>query len=235
MASRQEEKEARRQARMAAEQAERMAESRRKRLQLVLGGVLAIGIVAAIVVVALGGGSDGSSTADGKVRAASAGSVTLPGQTETDIEAAAKAAGCELQHPADEGRGHADKDFAASDYKTNPPQSGTHFPVPAQDGIYDPGNEPAVGASVHSLEHGRINVQYAPGTTPTVRKQIEAFVAENGGYHMLMFQNNTDMPYKIAATAWDQILGCNEVSDKTWDALRTFRDRYIDKGPEVVA
>jgi hypothetical protein len=233
MASRQEEKERRKQERIALEAAERQADSRRKRLQLALGGVLVVGIVAAIVVVALSGGSGGK--ADGKVRQASTSGVTLPGQTQTDIDAAAKAAGCKLVHPADEGRGHENKTFAASDYKTNPPQSGTHFPVPAQDGIYDPGNEPQVGETVHALEHGRIGVQYAPGTTATVRKQLEAFVAENGGYHMLMFRNQTKMPYKVAATAWDQILGCPTVSDKTWDALRTFRDRYIDKGPETVA
>jgi hypothetical protein len=233
MASRQEEKEARRASRVAAEAAERKAESRRKRLQLVLGGVLALGIVAAIAVVARSGGSAG--TAGGHVRAATAGGVTLPAQEITDIDEAAKAAGCKLTHATDEGRGHEDRTFTAADYKTNPPQSGTHFPVPAQDGIYDPGNEPQLGALVHSLEHGRINVQYAPGTTAAVRRQLEAFVAENGGYHMLMYRNSTRMPYKVAVTAWDQILGCDTVSAKTWDAMRTFRDRYIDKAPEVVA
>ena len=52
---------------------------------------------------------------------------------------------------------------------------------------------------------------------------------------MLLYQNPTKMPYQVAATAWDQLLGCEELNDKTWDALRTFRDRYIDKAPEKVA
>jgi hypothetical protein len=234
MASRQEEKEARRKARMEAEAAERKAEARRKRLQLVLGGIIAIGALAAIVVVVFaGGGSD--KPGEGGVRAADAGDVTLPAQEATDVDAAAKAAGCDLIHPKDEGRGHEERSFKASDYKTNPPQSGTHFPLAAQDGIYDPGDEPDLGTLVHALEHGRIDVQYAPGTSATVRKQLEAFVAENGGYHTLMYQNQTKMPYAVAATAWDHILGCKSVSDKTWDAFRTFRDRYIDKGPEPAA
>jgi hypothetical protein len=233
MASRQEEKEARRKARMEQEAAERKAAARQRRLQLVGGGVLGLGVIAAVIVVLLSGG--GHSEAQGDVRTASGKSVKLPGQQETNVDAAAKAAGCDLTHPADEGRGHENKTFKESDYKTNPPTSGAHFPQWAQDGVYDPGNEPQLGELVHTLEHGRIDVQYAPGTVKADRDKLEGFVAENGGYHMLLFQNPTNMPYKVAATAWDQMLGCKTLNDKTWDALRTFRDRYIDKGPEKVA
>jgi uncharacterized SAM-binding protein YcdF (DUF218 family) len=233
MASRQEEKEARKRARIEQEERERKATARKKRMQLLLGGVLGLGVIAAIAVVLLTGGSH--KAGEGDARAASDNLPALPAQQETDIEKAAKAAGCDLQHPADEGRGHEDKTFTASDYKTNPPTSGAHFPQWAQDGIYDPGNEPQLGELVHTLEHGRIDVQYAPGTTRQNRRKLEAFIADNGGYHMLLFQNPTKMPYQVAATAWDQLLGCKSINDKTWDALRTFRDRYIDQGPEKVA
>ena len=234
MASRQEEKEARRRARIEQEEAERKAASRRKRLQLLGGGVLGLGIIAAVVIVLLTGGGHGG-PAEGEARAVSADLPALPAQEETDIEAAAKAAGCKLEHPQNEGGGHESRTFTADDYTTNPPTSGTHFPQWAQDGIYEPGNEPALGELVHTLEHGRINVQYAPGTAKADRDRLEAFVAENGGYHMLLYQNPTKMPYKVAATTWNQSLGCEELNDKTWDALRTFRDRYIDQGPEKVA
>jgi hypothetical protein len=234
MASRQEEKEARRRARLEQEEADRKAAARKRRVQLLGGGVLALGVIAAIVVVILTGGGS-SSGSDGDARQVSADLPTLPGQTETNIDAAAKAAGCELQHPADEGRGHEEKTFTAADYKTNPPTSGTHFPTWAQDGIYEPGNEPPLGELVHTLEHGRINVQYAPGTSKADRDKLEAFIADNGAYHMLLYQNPTNMPYKVAVTAWDQLLGCDEINNKTWDAFRTFRDRYIDKAPEKVA
>jgi hypothetical protein len=43
------------------------------------------------------------------------------------------------------------------------------------------------------------------------------------------------MKYAVAATAWGHLLGCNQMNDKVFDALRTFRERYIDKGPEAVA
>ena len=30
------------------------------------------------------------------------------------------------------------------------------------------------------------------------------------------------------------MIGCREMNDKVFDALRTFRTRYVDKGPEQV-
>jgi hypothetical protein len=233
MASRQEEKEARRRARLEQEEAERKAAARSKRLQMVLGGVLVIGILVGVVVAILAGSGGGGSGSDGP-KTASTNGVKLPAQQTSDLSAAVKAAGCTVKTEPDEGRQHADKTFKASDYKTNPPTSGTHYPVPAQDGIYDPGNSPALGQSTHSLEHGRIDVQYKPGTSSKMIKQLESFVGENGGYHMLLFQNTTKMKPAIAATAWDQMLQCPTPGPKMWDALRTFRDRYLDKGPETV-
>ena len=52
------------------------------------------------------------------------------------------------------------------------------------------------------------------------------------GYKTLLFQNNTNMPFAIAATAWGQLLGCPAFNPKIFDALRDFRLAYLDKGPE---
>ena len=218
---------------MEQEAAERKATARNKRLQLVLGGVLAVAIVVGIVVAVLAGSGGGSSDTGPKQTANTKG-VKLPAQQTSSLQAAASAAGCTVKTEPDEGRGHKDKIFTAADYKTNPPTSGTHYPVAAQDGIYASNNPPALGQSTHALEHGRIDVQYQPGTSPQLIKQLEAFVGENGGYHMLLFQNTTKMQPKVAATAWDQMLQCPNPGPKMWDALRTFRDRYLDKGPEAI-
>ena len=51
---------------------------------------------------------------------------------------------------------------------------------------------------------------------------------------MLLYENTTGMEPQIAATAWTQSLTCPEMNDKVFDAIRTFRARYIDKGPEQV-
>jgi hypothetical protein len=234
VASRQEEKQRRREERLARERAEAAAVARKKRLQLALGGVLALAVIAGVVVLALGVLSkDGSGKGEPGTPAAS---VKLPQQQTSNIDDAAKAAGCVLQHPPIEGRGHQAKNFKASDYKTNPPTSGAHFPQWYDDGVYNPGDVPNLGMLVHTLEHGRIDVQYKPGTPDTTVKGLEAFLAEqDDGYHMLLFQNTTGMKYAVAATAWGQLLGCPAMNDKVYDALRTFRERYIDKGPESVA
>ncbi len=233
MASREAEKEARRKARLEQEAKERAAESRRKRLQMVLAGILVVGVVAAAVV-GLSGALGGDDEAEvGTASQASAEGVTLPQQEIGDVDEAAKAAGCTLTHPASEGQMHEDRDFTAEDYQTNPPTSGVHFPEWAQDGVYTPDNAPPLGELVHTLEHGRINIQYKPGTDAGTVAKLEALVAEDP-YHMVMYQNPTGMEAQVAATAWTHSLTCDRVTDKTWDAMRTFRDRYLDKAPERV-
>ena len=235
LASRQEEKQRRREERLAREQAEAAAAARRRRIQWAGGGVLALAIVAAVVVLALAGLGGSSSSEAGQSSQPSASGVSLPKQQIGNVDAAAKGAGCTLQHPPIEGRNHSTKRFTAADYKTNPPTSGNHYPQYYDDGVYEPGDTPNLGMLVHTLEHGRIDVQYRPGTPKRTVSQLEAVLSEQSdGYHMLLFQNTTNMRYQVAATAWGQLLGCPTMNPKVFDALRTFRDAYIDKGPERV-
>ena len=237
MSSRQEEKEARRQERLAREQAEAAAAARKKRVGYVIGGLLAVAAIAGAVLLLISalGGDDGKGTTAKKTPTASTKLPTLPPQVETDWQKAAKAAGCKLINPPYEGAGHAEKKFKPSDFKTNPPTSGQHYPEWYEDGEYEPGQTPELGKLVHTLEHGRINVQYKPGTDKATVDKLRAFMKEqNEGYHMLLYENTTNMPYAVAATAWTHILGCETYDDKVIDALRTFRQRYIDKGPERV-
>jgi len=230
MASRQEEKERRRREREEQEAAERAAGARRRRLQFVFGGLLAVLVIAGAVFAAvslLGGGDSGPQKASS--------GAALPAQREGDLKAAAAAAGCKLVNAPIEGNTHEDKDFKASDYKTNPPTSGNHNPNWYQDGIYAPGDTPRLGMIVHPLEHGRIEVQYKPGTPQATVDKLEALLNEqDGGYHMLMFENTTKMPYAVAAAAWGHYVGCPAMNDRVFDALRTFRKQYIDQGPETV-
>ena len=235
MSSRQEEKQRRREERLAREQAEKARAARRTRLQFALGGVVALAAIAVAVVLltgAIGGGDDGGSSGE-EPQAAS--NVSLPEQQIGDMDEAAKAAGCKLANPPIEGNTHETKDFEASDYKTNPPTSGNHNPDWYQDGVYVPGSTPKLGMLVHPLEHGRIEVQYKPGTPKETVEKLEALLSEqNDGYHMMLFQNTTGMSAQVAATAWGHSLTCPQMDDKVFDAIRTFRAEYIDKGPENV-
>jgi Protein of unknown function (DUF3105) len=234
VASRQEQKEARRQERLERERKESAAAARRKRLQLGGGVLLAVAAIAGIAVaIAVGfGGDDSGPQAPESEQVAAA---KLPPQQTTDYQEAAKAAGCTLANPAFEGAGHEEKNFTAADYKTNPPTSGTHFPDWYDDGVYVPGTTPNLGMLVHTLEHGRIDIQYKKGTPARTVSRLEALVAEmNEGYHLLLFENTTNMDAQIAATAWTHSLTCPRMNEKVFDAIRTFRQRYIDKGPETV-
>jgi hypothetical protein len=161
--------------------------------------------------------------------------VTLPLQQTANLREAVEAAGCELINAENEGNGHdPTREFTADDYQTNPPTSGDHHPEWYEDGIYEPGTTDSLGMLVHTLEHGRINVQYKPGTSDETVAQLEALLAESEGYHMLLYENTTGMEYAVAASAWTHLVGCPEMNDKVFDAIRTFRTRYIDKAPERV-
>jgi hypothetical protein len=219
MASRKEEKERLRREREEAERAAMASEGRRRRLAIVLGAVLAVA-VAAIVVLAVGSGDD-----EGANQTAG-GDVAVPAQQITDLDEAARVAECRVQEHPDEGRGHTSEDVQ---YKTNPPTSGSHDPVAAQDGVYP--EPPDLEQSVHSLEHGRVNIQYKPGTPQNRISQLEAMVNEEvqgtGGYHTLLFENQSEMTAAVAATSWTRSLTCPSFNDKVFDALRAFREKAI--------
>jgi hypothetical protein len=232
---RQEEKQRRREERLAREKAEKARAARRQRLQLALGAVAGVAVIAVVALLLTGSlGGDGDDESGAQPQAAS--NVALPEQQVGDVDEAAKAAGCKLTHPEIEGATHEDRTFTAQDYKTNPPTSGNHFPPPAAaDGVYEPGNSAPLGELVHSLEHGRINIQYKPGSPSETVAQLETLAAEmEDGYHLLVYENTTNMDAAVAATAWGHSLTCPEMNDQVFDAIRTFRAEYIDQGPEDV-
>ncbi|MDP9377278.1 MAG: DUF3105 domain-containing protein [Actinomycetota bacterium] len=162
--------------------------------------------------------------------------VELPQQKTASLKEAVKTAGCELKHPKVSGENlHAERAFKATDYNSNPPTSGEHTPDWYDDGVYEPGTVAELGKLVHTLEHGRINLQYKPGTPQDTVDKLQAVVAEQAdGYHFLLYENTTKMDYAVAATAWGHLVGCREVNDDAFDVIRTFREQYIDKAPEFV-
>ncbi|MCA1682748.1 MAG: DUF3105 domain-containing protein [Actinobacteria bacterium] len=217
MSSRQEEKEQRKRERLEREQAEQRAAKRRRLLQ-VLGGVLVGAAIVVGVVLAITGGGKSS------------------GRTPAKLTAAAKAAGCVSKTFPSEGQAHVARKLTPADFKTNPPTSGDHNVNPAPDGVYAPGNEPAIQNWVHTLEHGRIILQYKPGTPGPRIAQLQSLFNENvlgkPGYHAVLMQNNSKMPFEVAAVAWRHYVACPKFTDGSIAALRAFRDVYVDTAPE---
>ena len=235
MTSRREEKDRRRAERLAAEAAAAEQAKRRRMYSIVVGGVLALAAVAAIVAVAATGGGDGGSNPGDlpSAKESYSGAAAPPQQVETDVFRAAREAGCVLRNPVIEGRTHVPPDQDV-EYKTNPPTSGNHDPTPANDGVYSRApTASSIKHFVHTLEHGRIEIQYDPKLSKRRIDQLGGLFNDDP-YHMVLMPNRR-MPYEVGVTAWGHLLGCKKVNDKIFDAIRAFRDRYRDQGPEQAA
>ena len=151
-----------------------------------------------------------------------------------DLENAAADAGCTLRLGLpDEGNTHLEPDAKPPNYRTNPPTSGDHVitEFTQADGAYM--QAPESIEFVHSLEHGRVEIQYAPDLPEADQLALKGVFDESPS-GMLMFPNR-EMPYEVAATAWTQLMGCKRYEGaKTLDAIRNFRDQFRGRGPEAV-
>lgn len=203
-----------------------------RRLQAGLAALLVVAVVIGVVLALTGGENGGRERPRAPAAARGADAIPLP--RERDLAKAVAAAGCALRDPPIDGREHT---LGNVTYHSNPPSSGPHNPIPALDGIYAPGDTPTPEHYVHALEHGRIEIQYAPGTTAGRIGQLETLASEplhgKPGYKVLLFENNTHMRYAVAATAWGHVLGCESFNPRVFDALRDFRLRWVDRGPEI--
>jgi Protein of unknown function (DUF3105) len=227
MASRKEEKERRRQERLTWERQQQEQARRRRMYGIGAGGVLVVAAVAAVIIaVAAGGG--GNATNGVGAQKLDVKDADPPAQKVTDLTAAAKAANCSLSNPPIEGRTHTTKPVK---YHTNPPSSGNHNPIPADDGAY--ARSPSIGHVVHSLEHGRIEIQYKKTISEKRLAELKGLFDQDP-YHMLLLPNITHMPYELAAVAWGHIAGCKRLTNATFDVVRAFTQRYRDKGPEFI-
>jgi hypothetical protein len=223
MASRKEQKEKLRRERLERERAAAEAAGRRRRMGYVAAGVLVAAVVVAVAVIAAAGGGGGGG---GSASAASWPSGSVPGQKINDLNAAVKAAGCVYKTPKNEGHDHTTNPVK---YKSQPPTSGPHNPVPAHDEAYlkSPGNEHLV----HALEHGRVIYWFKPNAPASVTGDLKALYDEDNKL-VVLAPDTAPMPYEVAASAWGRSVGCPTYNDKVPDAFRAFRDAYRLKGPE---
>ena len=236
MSSRKEQKERLRGERLAKEAEAKAAERRRRMVGYGAAGVIGVAAVAIVVIlVASGGGGGGEAHGDADFPKGS-----VPDQKRTDLKKAAAAAGCELKSFRGTGRDHIQDLSQAVKYNSNPPSSGNHYEVPAEDGAYTESPDPK--ELVHSLEHGRVIIWFKPSASAKTRGDLKAMFDEDS-YHMILTPNTTHMKYEVAATAWSadpeplgtgQLLGCPKMNEKVFDAIRTFREEHRDNGPETV-
>ena len=230
MASRKEERERLRQARLEREQEQAGTQKRKLMIGYIAAGLVGLAVLVGIVVIVSGSGGGGSSDA-AHINQSSGTTNGVPVDDRTGTEpaaakvsnlrAAAKQAGCELRLglPA-EGKAHVPPGTEVK-YKTNPATSGNHAEPPFQqaDGAYS--ETPDMLEVVHSLEHGRVSIQYSPDLPEPDQLAIKGLYDTMYGGTLLF--PNPDMPYEVAATAWTNLLGCPTYEGAaTLDAIRAF-------------
>lgn len=161
--------------------------------------------------------------------------------SEAEAARAAAAGGCTLESTLAPGHAHT---TAKVSYRTNPPASGPHDPIPARDGEYT--TAPAAEKLVHSAEHGRVILWFSPTASAATRTRLKA-IFNSDPRLMILTPNPTGMKYAAAATAWSgdrlasppapefgHILGCPRMTDRAAAAVRAFIAAYRNQGPERV-
>jgi uncharacterized protein DUF3105 len=203
--------------------------------------------VAVLVFVLASGGDDSSASGDahinGNQQMGSTNGVQpddragiVPARTKVfDLDQAAKEAGCDVELKLeDEGKEHLPANSPEPNYGTNPPTSGNHVEPPYQqaDGAYS--EEPKALDTVHSLEHGRMEIQYSPDLPEKAQLELKGLYDTMYGATLLF--PNDKMPYEVAATTWTNLIGCDTYKGAvTLDAIRAFgRETWGKYGGEPV-
>lgn len=232
------ERERLREERIAAEAGEK--QSGRNRLIVGYAVVSTVVLVVAVLAFVLISGGDDSSSAGGTgdgdahinlneqvgntngVQPDERGGIAPPAPKTTDVKAAAEKANCELRLDLpDEGSTHLPEGAEPPDYKTSPPTSGNHVEPPYQqaDGAYS--EAPEQLNVVHSLEHGRLAIQYSPDLPEEDQLELKGLYDTMYGASLLF--PNDEMVYDVAATTWTNLLACREYKGAaTLDAIRAF-------------
>ena len=250
MSSRREDKERLRAERLAAQSREQSQARRRLIAGYFVAGLLGAAVLAGLVIVLTssgGGDGDGGDTpANANIQHQSGTFANLDpdGREGTpppeiqfgDLEQSAKEAGCELKLDLpDEGNGHVE-DSTPVQYKTVPPTSGDHNAEPIADGAYtttlgnNTSSSPNIRNAVHSMEHGRIEIQYKPSLPEDQQLALKGIFDEDPA-GMLMFPN-PDTPDDVAVTAWTNEAVCPSYNPVVLDVIRNFRDTFRGNGPE---
>lgn len=227
---REEERERLRQAREERESSQTTSEKRRLLIAYVVAGAIGLAVVVGIVsvVASSGGGESGGAhinQASGSTNGVSPderSGTEVAAAKETKLETAAEKAGCVLRLGLkDEGNNHLATTATVPDYGTNPPTSGNHVESPYQqaDGAYS--EMPSELFIVHTLEHGRMEIQYSPDLSEDEQLELKGLYETMYGGTLLF--PNPNMTYAVAATTWTNLIGCPEYKGAaTLDAIRAF-------------
>ena len=206
-----------------------------------IGAVFLAFIIGGIFIAVTSGGEDGG---EAHIASASGASNDLTPDTRkgtpyepsgtTDLAEAAAAAQCVVrENLPEEGHQHVNPGTFV-DYGTVPPTSGDHVSPPIQqaDGAWA---DPAVQLNVvHSLEHGRVAIQYDPDLPEEDQLALKGLY--DSAYSASLLFPYPYMPFAVAATSWRNLIGCRTwQGQKTLDAIRAFGIAHWGQGREPMS
>lgn len=158
-----------------------------------------------------------------------AGYLAYDRRQDAQLREALTSGSCEVDRETDPTRPQGQNHVPNPVFRVNPPAGGDHLAGVARGGVYSGTSVPADGLLVHSLEHGYVIAWHAPDLPDEQVEQLRAFEERHSGD--VIVAEREGLPVPVAATAWGQRLLCQEVEP---EALDTFVDEYVGKGPENV-
>jgi len=178
---REEERERLREARQERERNQAGSERRRLMVGYGVAGVIGLAVIVGIIVAVVSASNKNDSGSAHINQGTGSTNGYQPDEREgtkppapkvTDLKEAAKKADCDLRLDLpNEGHTHIPPTAPTPNYGTNPPTSGNHVDPPYQeaDGAYR--EMPKEIFIVHSLEHGRMEIQYSPDLSESERRR----------------------------------------------------------------
>lgn len=137
-------------------------------------------------------------------------------------------------------REHIESGTPGSNYNSDPPTSGPHWPAPVDKGVYD--KEFPDEQIIHNLEHGYIWISYRPdnadlqsstapagvnGVSQDEVNQLKSIV-EKDNWKMVLEPRAKDQA-KIVLAAWGRVLKLDGFDEKK---IKDFISTYRNRGPE---
>ncbi|MBI3126126.1 MAG: DUF3105 domain-containing protein [Candidatus Tectomicrobia bacterium] len=112
-------------------------------------------------------------------------------------------------------------------YRTDPPTSGSHYPVATSPGFYESPQLP--GNLVHALEHGSIVIYYDDPGREAMQRLREWASHYADPWAGLVVTPKPGLGRVVILTAWTKKLQLAEFDSK---AAAAFIDRFRGRGPE---
>lgn len=125
------------------------------------------------------------------------------------------------------GRDHVAEGTSITDYNSNPPTSGPHWPRPAEWGFYD--EQLADEQLVHNLEHGGIWISYK-SKDALIQEPLRALAQDYPNAVIVTYRPENDA--LIAVASWGRLMKLNQYDE---NLIKKFIQANVNNAPEPLA